>query len=408
MRIIRIEGARDTPEWQGNKPPMNETVLIRALIVASIAAVVWHTPVSAQGSTDERVVNMEQRLKYLEERVAAQDRAIVDKERQIADLSGQRDAWFNSLEIGGLVEIEGGYERPYEGGSATDIAVATVELGIASEINEWVGGEVVLLYEGEDLGVDAAVLVIGPPSGGWSLTVGQQYLPFGTFESNMISDPLTLDMGETSETALALEFSAGDFEGSIFGFKGDSSPGGSDGIGGFGVALGHGLALGDTEVGLNVSYLNDLGDSDGLQEAIADALGSNEVADRVPGWTAGVILSLGDVTVIGEYLAALDRFQADEVAFADLGAQPSSWTIEAAYNLSLGGKDTTIAASFQQTDQALALGLPRNRSLIGLSVSLMEQVSLAVEWALDNDYGVAAGGNGESANTLTVQLTAEF
>ena len=119
-------------------------------------------------------------------------------------------------------------------------------------------------------------------------------------------------------------------------------------------------------------------------------------------------MGVGEVTVIGEYLAALDRFEADDIAFADRGAQPSSWMIEAAYALSVAGKDATIAASFQQTDEAVDLELPRSRTLIGLSVGLMEQLSLAVEWAYDDDYGVGDGGSGGSANTLTVQLAAEF
>lgn len=381
---------------------MNKSVWTKALIVAGIAALASQAPASAQESSDERVAELERRLKYLEERVAAQDRAIVDKERQIARMSGLRDGWFNAVEIGGVIEVEGVHESPAEGNGTSDLSLATAELAIGAAVNEWVGGEVVLLYDGEELGVDAAALAVGPPSGEWSLTVGQQYLPFGAFESNMITDPLTLDIGETAETAIALGFSAGEFGGALFGFNGDRNPGGGDDIDGFGAALGYGLALGDNEVGLNVSYLNDLGDSDGLQEAI------DQEADRVPGWAASVIVGVGEVTVIGEYLAALDRFEADDIAFADRGAQPSSWMIEAAYPLSVAGKDVTVAASFQQTDEAVELELPRSRTLIGFSVGLMEQLSLAVEWAYDDDYGVGDGGRGESANTLTVQLAAEF
>ena len=153
---------------------------------------------------------------------------------------------------------------------------------------------------------------------------------------------------------------------------------------------------------MSVSYLNDLGDSDGLQEAIG------EETSRVPGWSAGVTVGMGDVTVIAEYLGATDRFQADDIDFSDRGAQPSSWMIEAAYGLSLVDKDVTVAASFQQTHEAVALELPRSRTLIGFSVGLMEQVSLAVEWAHHNDYGVEDRGSGENANTLVIQLTAEF
>ena len=293
-----------------------------ALIVAVVAALVWHAPASAQGSIDERVANTERRVKYLEERVAAQDRVIVEKERQFAKLSGQEDAWFSGLEIGGVVELEGVYERPYEGSSATDFAVATVELGIAVKIHDWVGGDVVLLYEGDNVGVDVATLTIAPPQGSWSFSAGQQYLPFGIFETNLISSPLTLELGETSESALLLGVSAGGFHGSVFGFNGNNNPDGADRIAGFGVAVGHTVEFGDSEFGLNLSYINDIGDSDSLQDVIAGTLGSNDVADHVPGWAASVRLRHAGLSLIGEYLASLGDFQVGEVAFGGRGGAP--------------------------------------------------------------------------------------
>ena len=82
--------------------------------------------------------------------------------------------------------------------------------------------------------------------------------------------------------------------------------------------------------------------------------------------------------------------------------------IEAAYSFNLAGKEATVAAGYQGTEEALALELPKGRVLIGLSVPVVEGVALAVEWAKDNDYGAADGGSGRKANTVTVQLAAEF
>ena len=382
----------------------------RTLIVAVVGALVWHAPASAQGSIDERLANTERRVKYLEERVAAQDRVIVEKDRELGKLTKQEDAWFNTLEIGGFVELETAYESPYSGDSTTDAAVATVELGVAARIHDWVAGEVVLLYGEDDTGleVDVAAVTAGPLDGSWSVTGGQYYLPFGTFETNLISDPLTLEVGETRETALLLRVSSGGFHGSVFGFNGNNNRGGDDRIASFGTAVGYAAEFGDTELGLDLSYINDIGDSDSLQDAIADALGSNDVADRVPGWAASAKLRYGGVSLIGEYLTSLGDFQVGEVAFGGRGARPSSWMIEAAYTFGLAGKEATVAVGYQGTEEALALELPEARILIGLSVQVVDGVALAVEWATDNDYGVTEGGSGENANTVTVQVAAEF
>ncbi len=384
---------------------------MRTLIVAGVAAIVWHTPASAEGSIDERLANTERRVKYLEERVAAQDRVIVEKDRELSKLTKQEDAWSNGLKISGIVELEGVYEGPYEGDSTTDAAVATVELGVAVQMHDWVGGEIVLLHEedgDQDLILDVAALTVAPPEGPWFFTGGRQYLPFGVFETNLISDPLTLEIGETGETALQFGFSSDGFHGSVFGFNGDNDRNGKNRVAGFGAQTGYSTEREGTEFGLNLSYVNDLGDSDSLQDVIADTLGSNDVADHVPGWAASAILRRGSVSLIGEYLTSLRHFQANEVPFAGRGAKPSSWMIEVAYGFSLAGKDATIAASYQATQEALAMGLPKERVSIGLSVGVLERVALAVEWVIDDDYGVADGGSGRNADTVTVQLASEF
>ncbi len=57
------------------------------LATAFLLAFVWHGPALAQASIEERLQKMEQRLRYLEERVAAQDRTTE------ANLAAAREAW---------------------------------------------------------------------------------------------------------------------------------------------------------------------------------------------------------------------------------------------------------------------------------------------------------------------------
>ena len=388
---------------------------VKTMIAAGVAAFVWHAPASAQGSIDERFASMERRVKYLEERVADQDKVIVEKDREISKLSKQvekqESSWFNAVEIAGAVEVETAVADPYEGDKETDATVATVELGIAARIHDWVGVDLVLLHEedeDQDIAVDVATLTVGQADGPFSLTAGRQYVPFGVFESNSLSDPLTLELGETQETALRVGLSSEGLSGSVFGFNGDNDKNGRNRIAGYGAAIGYAMEREDFAFGTNLSYINDIGDSDSLQDAIAGTLGGNDVTDHVPGWAAGGMLRYGDASLIVEYLASLERFQVGEVAFAGHGAKPSSWMIEGAYGFGLAGKDATIAASYQGTREALALELPRKRVSISFSVAVLEQVAFGLEWARAHDYGVADRGSGREADTLTAQLAAEF
>ena len=374
----------------------------RALLLAAAAALFWHAPALAQQSVEERLLNMEKRIRQLEERVSAQDKVIVEKDKQISRLTGG-DKWFEAVEIGGEIDLRGIVTSPPEGANETDLVVDTLELGIGAQVNDWVKGEVALLWEqGESLDVDTATLTIGPPEGAWSLTGGQLYLPFGAFETNLISDPLTLDIGETRQTAFQFDASAGALSGSVFVFKGDNMEDGDNLIQGFGIAAGYSVETDSFELGLNLSYTNDLGDSDGLE------VEGGEGYDRVAGISASAMLKIGSISVLGEYLGAMDTFGADYVAFGDYGAKPSAWMVEAAYGFELAGKEATLAASYQTTDEALALELPKKRMLVGLSAEVMDGLSLGVEWARDTDYGVEDGGTGENSDNFTIQLAAEF
>ena len=391
----------------------------RTLIVAGLAAFVWQAPALAQESVDDRLSGLERRIKYLEQRVAAQDEMIVEKDRQIAELTGREDAWFDAVEIGGVIELEAAYashgadDAPYEGDPSTTAELATLELGIAARIHDWVGAEIVVKNDDEDdIAIDETFLTIAPPEGAWALQTGRYVVPFGVYETNMISDPVTLDLGETGQDAVMFAAESGGLYGSVFAFNGDLNRGDDETIDGFGVTLGYAMEIEGGAIDANLSWINDLGESGGVNDVIDGLVEENDIeepgADNVPGWAASVVLGWGDVTLIGEYLTALDGFEGDGIGFGSAGAEPSAWTVEANYGFDLGGRDATATVGYQGTSEATALELPENRSLVGLSVGMAEGVALSTEWKRDEDYGEAEGGTGKSADTVTVQLAAEF
>ena len=369
----------------------------RALLLAAAVAFFWHAPALAQQSVEERLLNMEKRIRQLEERISAQDKIIVEKDKKLAKYI-EGGNWFEAVEIGGAIEIEGAVTKPPEGDTEADLAVGTVELGIGVEVSDWVNGEVVLLWEqGEGLDVDTATVTIGPPEGAWSITGGHLVVPFGVYETNLISDPLTLDIGETKQTAFQLDASAGALSGSVFVFKGDNMEDGDNIIQGFGASAGYSVETDSFELGLNLSYTNDVGDSDGLQDVVTDV----ENYNRVAGISASAMLTIGSISVLGEYLGAMDTFGGDY-------GKPSAWMVEVAYGFELAGKEATVAASYQTTDEALAIELPKKRMLVGISSEVMDGLSLGFEWARDTDYSVEDGGSGENTDNFTVLLAAEF
>lgn len=407
----------------------------KILLIATKAMVLTSMPLLADGSLEGRVERLEQLLEGLQNRVDEQDRIIGQQDQTIrrqgktiehqadvidgqqkqlaAGTSSAGNGWFQNVELSGVVEVEANHNDSYTRNSSNDLTLATVEVAISSQVNDWIRADITLLHEEDDtnLEVDVGTLTIAPPDGGgWFLTTGQFYMPFGAYESNMISDPLTLEIGETRESALQVGFENGPFSGSAYAFNGTNKRNGGDEnrIDNWGANLAVAHEVSDVKFSVGAGYINDVGDSDGLQGQINTRLGSNNVRDHVSGWTANAMAEAGSLVFIGEYLAATDDFEATELLFKGGGAEPKAWNTEVGYNFALMGKDSTVAIGYQGTREALDLGLPKRRWLAGFSVDILENTALSFEWAHDKDYSSSDGGTGENGNTVTTQLAVEF
>jgi hypothetical protein len=132
------------------------------------------------------------------------------------------------------------------------------------------------------------------------------------------------------------------------------------------------------------------------------------VDTRVAGIGVHAVYTTGPWTVIGEYVGASKAFDAAELDFKGDGAQPAAWHLAGGYGFELMGREASVGVAHERTSEAVALGLPETRSLVALSVAVMDNAAVSLEYATAADYGSADGGSGESGNTVTLQLAAEF
>jgi len=370
----------------------------KTTIAAAIAfpMLLSSTAFSQTNATEDRLQQAEQRIRYLEQRVQSQSSVVAEQKTALENNSGNE--WFNSIVISGAVEVEASYSDPENGDSESDIAAATVELGIAGDLNEQTSVEIVLLYEDGDseLDVDVAQLTHSFAESPFSLTAGQLYVPFGAYETGLVSDPLTLELGETRETSLLLGFEQDALSGSFYIFNGDNSEGADNSIDNWGANIGYA----NDAFSVGFAYINDIGDSDALQ----DSLAANEVAEYTAGVSANASAGFGAVTLIAEYTAATDEFSV--AAFE--GAKPSAANFEIDYEFALAGRAATLAAAYQVSDEVLGLELPETRVLLGLGVEINDNFGLGFEISRDEDYDLQDGGSGESSTGLLLQLAAGF
>jgi hypothetical protein len=312
------------------------------------------------------------------------------------------------VKISGLVEVEAGFSRDYDDHNESDITLATAALDIDVDLHKYVNAHIMFLWEEDDtepVDIDEGYIVIGnTESFPLYVQAGKLYVPFGNFESNMISDPLTLEIGETRETAVVCGGEYEGFHASTYAFNGDVDESGDDDqIKCFGLEAGYTFENETFGFDVGAGWMNNLADSDTLGDTLP-----SEIEDYVDGITAHAIFTWQGFRLIGEYLGALDDFKAAELEFKGKGAEPEAWNIELGYTFEIASHETVFAIAYQGTDEALALELPEERYLGTAGVGLIDGLSLALEYAHDKDYDKKEGGTGDSADTLTLQMALEF
>ena len=370
---------------------------------------------------------LEQEVKALKEQL---------KEREgILDKFDAFEKWSERLSFSGVIEVEAFTMDGYNGEDESDITLATIELGLDVEIADWVSGQIVLLWEEDDtepMDVDVGTITLGNmemfPI---YLTAGKMYVPFGNFESNMIQDPLTLEIGETRESAVQVGFEHSGFYGSVYTFNGDIDENGEDNeVKCFGANAGYAFENDNMSLDIGAGWINNLIDSDGLgdgaEEMINDTANATNatiwaLSDYVDGFAVHAILNAGPFMLIGEYVGATDDIEwnvSDDpdnpggMAAAWLNpvektGEPKAWNLDLAYTVEVMSKETTFALGFQGTDD-LADILPEERYMVSIGVGIAENMSLTLEYLHDEDYDQNEGGTGDDADMVTVQLAIEF
>ncbi len=337
-------------------------------------------------------------VKSLEQRVAHLNDLI---ERTADD-----DNWFNRIQVGGLVEVEAGYENirfndpAVEDENAGDVDVATVELDMDVKITDHVDGHVLMKYEEDDVFLDEGFITLtGGDDLPARLIVGRQYIPFGNFHSHFITDPTTLILGETNEGALVAGYRLGDnmADLALGAFKGKLRKAGDDDtIDGYVASL---TSAPFDGLAFSASYTSSLAAADAFADAVIDP---ENLASHVAGFSAHATLEfLEHFTLSGEYVGALKRFQAGEIydPADDKRRKPVAWNAELAVVVS---DALEIAARCSGSHHGADL-LPESQYGAVINWGFFDNTNIALEYL----YGKFEDDHGK-IHAVTAQLAVEF
>jgi len=326
----------------------------------------------------------------------------------LEEKAGGLGDWLGKIKLSGLIEVEANYLNfdPDEGSSEdeSDLTLATVELGIDVDFIKHVSGHVLLLWEEDDtepLDVDEAFIRLdGEDVVPLYLQAGKMYVPFGNFDSFFISDPLTLELGETRESAALAGYANDMFDLSFGVFNGDiDEKGDDDHIDSFVASAIYTMpenAVEGLELTSGVAWISNIADSDVLSDEIA----VDAISDKVGGISAFVTATLNERwTLVAEYVGALDEFKAGELAFDDGKAlEPKTWNFE----LGCAVTDALEVALRYEGGDDLGDLLPDSQYGIVASYGLFEYTTLALEY-LHGEFE-----NDDEQDVVTAQLAFEF
>jgi hypothetical protein len=334
-----------------------------------------------------------------------------NKNKKIASLFAatllSSTAFAEEVVVSGLLEAELVVAEDYAKNKVTDITAATAEIGIDAAVSDQVDAHVLMLFEEDESEaalIDEASITLNF-SDNFSATLGKVYVPFGVFDSNMISDPLTLELGETNESVIQLGFSFANTYGSVYTFNGDSAriTDTDDNVMSYGLNIGFNHNdIFDASLG----YLSNMAETDALQALDGGGLGiPGLIKDDVAGMSVSASIIVSHLKIIIEHVQALDDF-----VVGDFNALLVADTSPSASNLEFAVKnyDIVYAVAYQKTEDALFLDLPEEVISAAISFPLIKGADMAIEYAQINDYGVADGGTGEDASQFTIQVSTGF
>lgn len=360
--------------------------------------------------------------------------------------------------LSGIVEGQADYVDPGEGSTTSDIDLtnATLDVYVLGP-SHWISSLISMTYDKETgtssgsfannsrdlnsrLFIRQAFITIGdfqktPVYG----SIGQMYVPFGTYSTNMVSTPLTLIVGRVKARAILLGYQpqAKDaFYASVFGFRGDTHTGSTSRINNGGINLGYrfaqGVFMGDVGGGVIANIADSVGMQavanttnnfngfGGITTATGVVTGNEQIAHRVPAFDVRAMGQIGDhIDLLAEYIAASKSFAASDMTMNSHDARPQALNAEAAYTFQAFARPTSVAVGYQMTKDALALALPAQRYSLVFNTSVWKDTLQSLEFRHDVNYAASARAtgslmpavpvnSGKSDNAVTAQFDVYF
>lgn len=274
-------------------------------------------------------------------------------------------------------------------------------------------------------------------------TIGQMYLPFGRYSSNMITSPMTLSLARVNDRAMLLGYSKNGFYASLYVYPGIDEDSADTVFHSGGVNAGYKFKpMTDLNVNIGGGLISDITASQGIGntgESFPEFPGFAKVslnapddinpgfypfAHAVPGGDVHTEISYGPWSLAAEYISATRGFATQDMTFDGRGAEPKASHIEVSRSFLIVNQSFTAGAAYDHSWESVGLNLPQNSYIGYLRTSFWKNTIEQLEFRHDDDYstrntstavtgfsdfgGYFNQGTGGNRNMLLLQLGVYF
>lgn len=272
-------------------------------------------------------------------------------------------------------------------------------------------------------------------------TIGQMFLPFGRYSSNMVTTPVTLSLARVNDRAALIGYYHDGLYASAYVYPGIDANSTDTVFHSGGGNLGYKFKP-TPKLAVNVGggVISDMTDSQGIGNTGAGGnntfpgftniditnfqnISSNSYPFQhtVPGGDLHTEISYGAWSLAAEFISALRSFSDEDLTFNGHGATPKATHVELTRDLMFYNQTYTAGFSFGRTWESVGLNLPRNSYTGYLRTSFWKNTIEQVEFRHDQDYGTndhseaavnfgdfTNNGTGKGRDMLLAQLGVYF
>ena len=330
-----------------------------------------------------------------------------------------------------IIEISGGVEGQMEETDGYDhsqgsIDLSTAELDFHAFASDWASGFMAFNFDdspdvtGSRVPNSRVFLSRGFVNIGnldespFYGSIGQMYLPFGRYASDMLTTPITQSLFRILDRTALIGLYHGGFNLSAYAYQGNMTTNGDSVFkqGGANAVYKHAFQK-DTLLSVGTGVTSNIADSQGLQNTglssdtqfsgFDTSTGSNALQHRIPGGDVHGEFNFGPWAFRSEYLSAIERASTADLTFNDQGALPSAMHVELERQFPLRNLTMHALVAYDHSWQALAANLPYQSIMANIRTSFWKNTVEGFEYRHDIDYSSTDQGTGSQEDIPTNQ-----